>query len=149
MPQTTPIFAYGTLMYGELLALLLGRVPDSAPGTLHGYARYAITGEKFPGIVPADGQAVQGLLLHGLSAAELAIFDDYESDFYDRLSVTVQTQTGEVTALVYVINPNETHILAATPWDAQGFATHHLADYAAKLRARLQASVGSGDSDLR
>jgi gamma-glutamylcyclotransferase (GGCT)/AIG2-like uncharacterized protein YtfP len=55
--QGGQIFVYGTLMADEVLKLLLKRVPPSKPATLAGHRRYAIRGQVFPAIVPAEPEA--------------------------------------------------------------------------------------------
>ena len=73
------IFVYGSLMAGEVLHGLLGRVPAMRGGAvLPGYVRHRLRGEVFPAIVPAPGSSVAGLILDDLTVDELRWFDWFE-----------------------------------------------------------------------
>jgi hypothetical protein len=74
------VFVYGSLLAGapgrlrcrqrradrfrrsaeEVLTALLGRVPRRCAATLPGYARYALRGRVYPGILPQEGAAIDG-----------------------------------------------------------------------------------------
>ncbi len=43
-----------------MLTALLGRVPRRCAATLPGYARYALRGRVYPGILPQEGAAIDG-----------------------------------------------------------------------------------------
>ncbi|MCC5847591.1 MAG: gamma-glutamylcyclotransferase [Verrucomicrobia bacterium] len=112
------VFAYGTLQFPDLMRRLLGRLPTSRPALLHGYARYAVRNEDFPGLVPEAGSLTDGLLFENLNANELARLDKYESEMYDRLRLKVHLAVGETCeANVYVVSPQYRHLLSDSPWD--------------------------------
>ena len=96
------LFVYGTLRDPEICTRLLGRMPESAPALLHGHVRLAVRGEPYPAIVPDGARTVDGLLLTGLSTAELVALDGYEGDEYRRIEVSVKTDAGLARAWVYV-----------------------------------------------
>jgi gamma-glutamylcyclotransferase (GGCT)/AIG2-like uncharacterized protein YtfP len=96
------LFVYGTLRDPEVCTRLLGRMPQSAPARLQGFIRQAVRGEPYPAIVPEGTRSVEGLLLFGLSAPELAALDAYEGDEYGRIEVSVETDAGQARAWVYV-----------------------------------------------
>ena len=45
------LFVYGTLMYPEILEVLLQRVPESARARVQGYKRYGLKKFVFPAVV--------------------------------------------------------------------------------------------------
>lgn len=57
-PDMGTVFVYGTLMYPEVLEALIQRVPDIQPGTVNGYARYAVRGQVFPGAIAVEGECM-------------------------------------------------------------------------------------------
>lgn len=112
------LFAYGTLQDLRLLRRLVGTVPDTAPAVLHGYARYTVAGADYPGIVTQPGTKTPGTLFRSLPESAWTTLDAYESDLYDRLSVTVELSDGSAcVAQAYVIPPEKRHVLSDAPWD--------------------------------
>jgi hypothetical protein len=109
--SSLPIFVYGTLMNPSVVEILLGRplwateevsskhLPKVKPAILKGYSRHPVNDHVFPATIPAaatttttgNSQQVQGLLLPStLSPVELAIFDYFESEEYERKTVQVE-----------------------------------------------------------
>ena len=116
------LFVYGTLQSSELMHRLLGRLPPSCPALLHGYARYAVKNEDFPGLVPETEASTNGLLYENLSDKELARLDQYESEMYDRPCLEVHLASGETCeAHVYVVSPDYRHLLDDSSWDLKSW----------------------------
>ncbi len=69
------LFVYGTLMDDARQQELIGRVCAAIPATLRDYARHD---GKWPYILPAAGDKVEGWLLLDLTVDDLEILDDYE-----------------------------------------------------------------------
>jgi len=88
------IFAYGTLMYPELLAQLTKKEWQMTPATLHGYRRCILLKEGFgssPIIVPDKNASVTGKILYNVDPETLNLLDAYEcvdQGIYARKSVT-------------------------------------------------------------
>jgi len=81
------LFIYGSLLVTEVMSALIERVPICQPGEVQGYNRYQLTERPYPGLFkggPAEvtNEAIQGLLVCGLSADEMAILDYFEGDEY-------------------------------------------------------------------
>lgn len=76
------LFAYGSLMFDEVLRVLIGRAPDRTPATVEGWRAAALPGRVYPVLVPAATRA-SGLVLSGITPAEWRILDAYEDDLYD------------------------------------------------------------------
>jgi gamma-glutamylcyclotransferase (GGCT)/AIG2-like uncharacterized protein YtfP len=131
-----PLFVYGTLLFPEILHLLLGRLPVSSEAVLPGYHRFSIHDgpcvRAYPAVFPQPGAEVHGLLLHGLSPAEQAVLDAYEDDDYIKTAVTV-VQKGEMTdANVYVWHTGKKGQLRGT-WDAEQFRAQNLQTYIERM----------------
>ncbi|WP_280512709.1 gamma-glutamylcyclotransferase [Tropicibacter naphthalenivorans] len=109
------MFFYGTLRHLPLLECVLGRVPDNAPAVLADHAVYWAQDEAFPVIAPQPGAQAKGLLVRGLTSADLEALDFYEGGFgYDARPVTVTVDGQGAQALVYF--PPEGKFTAGAPW---------------------------------
>ena len=111
------LFFYGTLCHVPLLERVLGRsgiglVPASLPDHTAVWAE----GEAFPLLVPAPGQAAEGLLAAGLSEEDIARLVFYEGGFeFGVEQLTVLAAQGEVRANVFYGEPGRW--TAGAPWD--------------------------------
>lgn len=79
-----PLFVFGTLLDRDLLAQVLGRgVSDLrfTPGTVEGFRRSRARGESFPILVPQSGGRVEGVVIAGLSAADVARLCFFENGY--------------------------------------------------------------------
>jgi len=117
------LFVYGTLLFPEVLRVLIDRVPDSIQATVEGWRAAAIPDSVYPGLVPAQ-KSTSGLLLHGITAAEWQTLDSFEGQAYEARELPLR-DGGHGWAYVYLAN------VEASPddWDAQWFATRHLTSY--------------------
>lgn len=128
MPAT--LFVYGTLLAPELRHALLGRTASGTTAELDGYACFGVRHAPYPAIRPAPGARTCGELVGGLSDAELAVLDDYESSMYRRVVVTVRDEDGDSTeAFTYVIDEAAAHRLTDEPWDYATFRLRQLDRY--------------------
>lgn len=81
------LFFYGSLRHIPLLEIVLDRPADKLDlerAVLPGYAAFAVTEGPFPLIKPCEGGAAQGMIVRGLTDADIARLDFYEGSFaYD------------------------------------------------------------------
>ncbi|MEZ5625971.1 MAG: gamma-glutamylcyclotransferase family protein [Rhodocyclaceae bacterium] len=125
MTAPTACFTYGSLMCEDIFRAVAGQACAAEPAQLAGYRRHPVRGEDYPGIRPATGAAVDGVLYHGLSATALARLDAFEGAQYQREAVEVRTAGGTVVAAwVYVFHPAQVHRLGVGDWDAAAFMRH-------------------------
>jgi gamma-glutamylcyclotransferase (GGCT)/AIG2-like uncharacterized protein YtfP len=116
------LFVYGTLMFPAVMEAVTGRSFASEPAWLDGYARYRLRGATYPGIVPAVGARVVGVLHRGLDARSLAQLDRFEGEPYRRAPVRVSTAGGKsIGACAYVVRPGRAVRVSRRPWDPQQF----------------------------
>lgn len=118
------LFVYGTLLFDEIAAKVVGRVPRVAPATLHGYRRIRLRDRPYPAIRRARAAHVSGHLLSGLTGKQLRRIDAYEGREYRRQRVRVRLPGGaRVTAWTYVaVNTTS----GANDWSEQAFRRRHL-----------------------
>ncbi|MBJ6370754.1 NUDIX domain-containing protein [Sedimentitalea arenosa] len=101
----TDLFFFGTLRHAPLLSIVLGRGPaqiDITPAELPDHAVHWVRDQPFPIIIAEAGACAQGMLVRGLSGADLARLRFYEGGFgYDLVPVTVRTGNGKVSAQMF------------------------------------------------
>jgi gamma-glutamylcyclotransferase (GGCT)/AIG2-like uncharacterized protein YtfP len=129
------VFAYGTLIFQEILQAVIGRGYCGMEVHLHDYARYRIRGCVYPAIIRQTGASVPGLLYKGLDKADLHRLDDYESDFYERREVQVEAGPKEnIHAWAYIIPEKNRHVLLNKSWNPDLFAARHFRQYLENIR---------------
>ncbi|WP_412554712.1 NUDIX domain-containing protein [Shimia sp. MIT1388] len=100
----TNVFVYGTLRHVPLLAAVLGKESDALElrqGRLADHAVFAVKGQDFPILKPAEGQA-EGLFIGDLSDTEIERLRFYEGSYdYDLTDVSVTVDGTEHPARVF------------------------------------------------
>jgi gamma-glutamylcyclotransferase (GGCT)/AIG2-like uncharacterized protein YtfP len=125
------LFAYGTLMFPEVWARVVGRVFETRPAFVDGFAVYRVRSGVFPAMLEArPEQRVAGLIYLDLDGAALAALDEYESELYDRLTITATLAEGRALACeAYVLPASRRQMASNEPWDAEHFRREQLARY--------------------
>jgi len=126
------IFAYGTLQFPDIAAAVAGRRLPASAARLHGYARFQLKGEPYPGIVPRAGASVPGVVYEGVDGIVLDRLDEFEGEMYRREDVQVIVDDGvdgdgegtPLAAQTYVIRPRWRSLLRPVDWDPDSFARH-------------------------
>lgn len=114
-------FFYGTLCHAPLLSRVLGRDVAPEPASLPDHAVFWAKDLPFPLIVAAAGQVARGMLLRGLSDADVARLDFYEGGFaYRTRDVAVAAASGPAVARVYFPDPG--HWQPGAPWSLADWA---------------------------
>ena len=147
-PISGRLFAYGTLIFPDVVHALLERTPSHGPAHLPGHTRFAVRGRSYPGLVPAEKDVTPGVLWEGIDPSELAIVDRYESDLYERRCIAVLPNGGGAPdeAAVYVVPDRHRGILTDRAWDPDHFVQEHLeatVAYCTRFRRSLAATCVS------
>jgi gamma-glutamylcyclotransferase (GGCT)/AIG2-like uncharacterized protein YtfP len=119
------LFAYGTLMWPEVLEAVIGRQLDGSPATLSGYLRLRVKGEHFPAVIPSEQDDVEGVLYENLCAEDFRLLDRFEGEEYDRKGVRIE----DMDAQVYVLAARWHHLAEQQPWYASEMQPEHLAAF--------------------
>ena len=123
------LFAYGTLLVPEVMERVAGRGFPAERAVLVGWRRRLLRGATYPGLVPAAGERVEGLLYDGLDAGALARIDRFEGALYERRELPVVLGSGENrAAFVYVLRPEHRGLVTELPWNEAEFRARHLRD---------------------
>ncbi len=130
---------YGTLQDPEVRTLVLGDAWRNAgwTGVLHGWARYYVQGETYPGIRRENGAAMDVLVLHDVGPEALAAADAFEGDEYRRELLDVTFASGAsrpCSAMFYVPYPWVTLGSRVWRYDADWRARHRAAFLRATIR---------------
>ncbi|WP_414169179.1 gamma-glutamylcyclotransferase family protein [Streptoverticillium reticulum] len=138
-PGADALFVYGTLQFSQVLDALLGRIPASTPAFAEHWRAAALERRVYPGLVPAPGRTVPGLLLTDLTQDEVRALDDFEDDAYDLRCLPL---TDGRFGWAYVWPGHE--VLEAD-WSFDRFADRHLAAYAARCASLAAARSHRAD----
>lgn len=128
-PDTESVFVYGTLLAPEIVHAVVGRVPASQPAALHGYARYTVKQQVYPGVIEQEGAVIEGAIYRGMHPDEWRRLDEYEGTLYVRRAVEVSVGPGSgnptVRTQCYVVPRESASALSTEPWDLQRFMREH------------------------
>jgi gamma-glutamylcyclotransferase (GGCT)/AIG2-like uncharacterized protein YtfP len=121
------VFAYGSLMFPDVWEKVVRGHYRSARALLRGHARYEITGETYPGMVPAAGESVPGVVYFDVTRQDMAALDGFEGSDYRRERVEVTLDSGEsVTVDTYIYL--QAARLRGTPWHPEAFRMQRFLD---------------------
>jgi hypothetical protein len=98
-------FFYGSLMDVELLEAVLGRRADGlslTPGWLSGYVAEIAERYSFPLLVEGRANRAHGVVVKGLSAADVERIAYFEDTEYAVVAIDVATAAGDVSARTYM-----------------------------------------------
>jgi len=123
------IFTYGSLMFPQVWQRVVRGRYRSATATVHDHARYALTGESYPGMIAQAGGSVPGIVYFAVDACDVAALDAFEGSAYRRVRLDAGLDSGEkIMADSYLfVLPQQ---LSGQPWDPDAFRLKHfLATY--------------------
>lgn len=125
-------FAYGSLIFREVMTSVTGRHFESVTASLDGYARYLVQDTTYPGLIESTPDSVQGALYADLDADAYRLLDRFEGEYYERRRVQVTAKLGSMfDAETYVFRQEHQHLLTREPWDGDVFRRHHLRSFLA------------------
>lgn len=114
------VFTYGSLMFAPVWQRVVQGRYRQAAARVDDFARLAIVGETYPGMVARDGSSVAGVLYFDIGQSDLAALDAFEGTEYRRAPVRAVLDGGdaiEAQAYLYLL-PQK---LSALPWRPEAF----------------------------
>ncbi len=118
----THCFAYGTLMFEDIMREVSGCRLTGISGVLRGYVRRCVKGEQYPGLVADSDGRVRGVVYRNVPSAAWRRLDRFEGEMYTRELVRIELADGAtVLAGTYVVRRVFRGRLDLSEWDAQGF----------------------------
>ena len=119
------LFAYGTLMCDDIMAMASGCRLSPVAGTLRGYRRRAVHGEDYPALVPDAAGQVKGVVYGAVPDAAWRRLDRFEGHMYVRQAVQIDLADGATLAAhTYVVRPQFLHRLEEFDWHFAEFLRH-------------------------
>jgi gamma-glutamylcyclotransferase (GGCT)/AIG2-like uncharacterized protein YtfP len=119
--MTHHVFTYGSLMFAPVWTRVVAGDYRSIAGTLHGFARFAVADQDYPGMIAQPSGRVDGVLYLDVDAADVARLDHFEGDDYRRDTVRIDCDDGVARdAQTYVYLPHDR--LLGEPWRPDAFA---------------------------
>jgi gamma-glutamylcyclotransferase (GGCT)/AIG2-like uncharacterized protein YtfP len=120
------VFAYGTLTFPQVMERVTGRLFESTPAILQGYARSHLRGETFPGLIEEATSATDGLLWLDLDAESLSTIEGFEGDWYERRAVQVVVGEQPRDAVTFVLKREQRHRVSRRRWIRSRFEQRYL-----------------------
>ena len=137
-------FFYGTLLDSDVTAIVLGRrLPPQAfiPARLPGYSRWRVQGGSYPVSVPDRGGSVNGAVVGGLSARDVARLSAYEGPGYRVAALKVKIAGRMVT--VSVFEPIQSRLKPSNrPWDLVLWQRRDKRAFVGRLKRAFSARPG-------
>ena len=116
------LFTYGSLMFPQVWQSIVSDPCDRAPALLDGYCRRCIADEEYPGILPAEGASVEGVVYFDLSPEAFRRLDTFEGEQYLRTTAPLLLADGTtLDAEVYVIRDAYASLLTEHAWSPERF----------------------------
>jgi len=129
------VFAYGLLMYADVLFALTGKTFSLEAATLKHYKRMSFVKEGWPKlavVLPQQGASVSGTVIRNVDSKTLHLldlFEGVEDDFYCRSRVTATLESGlAVDAHIY-LGTETTGSMTRGVWDEVEFLRNHRRHY--------------------
>ena len=125
MSATNKLFAYGILMWPDVLEAVTGRCMTGEKMTLAGYKRLRAKDRHYPVMLRALKDSVSGVLYTGLTDDEFRCLDTFEGVEYERTEVAL----GAGAAFAYVLSNDWKHIADSKAWKPEQLTPEDLAMY--------------------
>jgi gamma-glutamylcyclotransferase (GGCT)/AIG2-like uncharacterized protein YtfP len=126
-------FTYGSLMCEDIMSAVCGAQSRFVAAVLDGYRRQPVVGQAYPGMVPAAGAAVPGVLYLDLPESAWPRLDRFEGEEYERRQVVVRLDDGRAeTGWTYVFRPEYAGRLVEGEWDFERFLATGKARFTAR-----------------
>jgi gamma-glutamylcyclotransferase (GGCT)/AIG2-like uncharacterized protein YtfP len=120
--MTTNIFTYGSLMFAPVWQQIVKGQYLALPTVLAEHQRLAVLNEEYPAAIYQPTHSIHGILYLGVNTEDVARLDQFEGEYYDRVSVQVTDAHGVAyPADVYRLNAQFQAILAPVDWNIEQF----------------------------
>lgn len=122
-------FFFGLLSDPDVLELVIDRAAPRRPfpaARLHDRRLHRMENETFPMLVEAPGEIVSGVIVDGLTEADLARIEFFESVEYEHRSIDVELLSGQwIAARAFAATARAAP--ATEPWTVEAWRLRHKA----------------------
>ena len=119
--MTASFFAYGSLIFPEIMYRVTGCQPKVKDAVLKNYSRYIVENACYPGITKKAYGHVRGKLYLEVNQAAFKALDNFEGKFYERREVEIVTEHKILKAQTFVITSEYIDRLSSRPWNPDTF----------------------------
>ena len=144
VPLGAPLFAFGTLMDPDVLALVcdvpVGRF-QTEPARAENSARRWVVDDHFPVLVAAAGESLDGLLVHGLGETALARIGFFEGEEFVLEPIRVRRRANDEPVDAWHFAHTGVLDVADTAWDLADWQSSTKPDALPRMR-RYMACFG-------
>jgi hypothetical protein len=145
-------FFYGSLMDRELLALVIGRTTDELrmeAATIHDFVCRRALNESFPILVSHRGGRVEGILVMGLTPADIARLKFYEAEGSEYVLTELQVECRGELLPAQVFLPTVNIAADETGWDLDTWAAAERPIFMALVEERMSryGSITAAEND--
>ncbi|WP_083828549.1 gamma-glutamylcyclotransferase family protein [Parafrankia sp. EUN1f] len=126
-----PLFVYGSLLFPDVLRVLIDRDPHRTPVAVTGWRVIALPERIYPGLIHDQDATATGHLFDDLTPSEWVTLDAFEADFYTVGRIALDHDRH---AWAYVC-ANTAELLPAAAWSPDDFARDHLPAYVERCAA--------------
>jgi gamma-glutamylcyclotransferase (GGCT)/AIG2-like uncharacterized protein YtfP len=125
-----PLFVYGSLLFPDVLHVLIDRDPAREPVSVAGWRVTALHDQVYPTLVADSASTATGHLLTDLSPEEWRVLDAFENPIYQLARIEHSAGHAWAYAAVDQLDP--------TSWHPEDFDRAHLAAYLGRCSAWRQ-----------
>ena len=128
-------FFYGTLMDRVILNRVTGVYFQPfrlRPGTLKDFKRMTVKKCTYPAILESEGDEVEGVVVHDITADAVERLDEFEDNNYERKDVIVELLSGSSVKAVAYIAGSEM-LLDDVAWNFDAWRRFHRSNFLKRL----------------
>jgi hypothetical protein len=135
-------FFYGTLIDRDVMALVIGRrLPPQAfePASITGFSRRRALGASFPVLAPDPKGWVEGVVVRGLSARDVALLNAYEGKGYCVVQRSVWQAGRQIMVSVFksLADRDARLVPSRFPWELIDWQRRYKRAYVARVKLRF------------
>ncbi|WP_440904158.1 gamma-glutamylcyclotransferase family protein [Catenovulum sp. SX2] len=123
------IFTYGSLMYEPVWQKLVRGHYKKVPAQLDKFKRVKVKQASYPVIIEDADHSVNGMVYFDVTPEDVQLLDIFEGDYYQRTSLTVASESGELVVDCYLLNPQHHNICSSELWCEQEFIDKYLINF--------------------
>jgi len=144
--MTASFFAYGSLIFPEIMYRVTGGQPKAKDAVLENYSRYLVENACYPGITKKAYGRVSGKLYLEVNQTTFKALDNFEGKLYERREVEIVTERKIVKAQTFIITSEYIDRLSSRPWNPDTFRRKYYDAFIKDIRSMSHQENMWGES---